>query len=324
MNTQKTIFCSGAGGFIGQYLAKKLLEKGYAVHGLYTETETDKVVEGVIPHKGNLKEYEEMGQIVQSIDPDYIIHLAAQTEVEKSFYDPISFSETNYCGTVNLIEKSKDLKNLKLFVFASTMETYGDIHSEQKVNSEGKLLRAFDEETEQKPNAPYAVAKLGCEKYLEYAGRAYNFPYTMIRTTNCYGRWDNDFFVTEQIITQMLKNPDEIKLGYKNPYRNFLYIDDLIDLYLVMLEKADTAKGHAFCTGPDNALSMESYAKMIADKLQWKGKIVWDTKPKRAGEVYYLNSSNQKAERLLGWSPQIDLKEGLSRTIKIWKDKLEI
>jgi hypothetical protein len=69
-----------------------------------------------------------------------------------------------------------------------------------------------------------AVAKLAVEKYLEYMHRAVGLPFTAIRQTNSYGRRDNDFFVTEQIITQMLKNPTDCFLGYKTPYRNFIFI----------------------------------------------------------------------------------------------------
>ena len=305
----KRVFITGVNGFIGGYLAERLIKEGYEVHGLTVEGRTK--TEGVIPHKGNLLKYNRIGKILRKVDPHYIIHLAAKTEVEKSFYDPIEFSEVNYAGTVNLIEKSKNLKNLKLFVFASTMETYG---WQPKEN-----WKPFDEETRQYPNAPYAVAKIGCEYYLEYAGRAYNFPYTILRQTNTYGRWDNDFFVVEQFITQMLDNPEKVNFGYKEPYRNFLFIDDLIDLYVVLLSKVDEAKFNIFCTGPDNALTIGALAEKIAEKLNWKGKISWDQKPERVGEIYYLNSTNKKAQDVLGWVHKVELDDGLDKTIKLWK-----
>ncbi len=320
MNKEK-VFITGANSFIGGYLSDKLISSGFEVHGLIHDGETKN--KEVITHKGDLMDFDGIGKILQDIScVDYVIHLAARTEVEKSFYDPIEFSQVNYVGTINLIEKVRSMPCfLKNFIFASTMETYGAVYSKADIIIGDKQLQPFDEETPQKPNAPYAVAKVGCEKYLEYAGRAYGLPYTILRQTNTYGRWDNDFFVVEQIITQMLKNPKEINLGYKEPYRNFLFIDDLIDLYLKVIYNYDKAKGNVFCTGPDNAITIGDLAEIIAEKLKWKGEINWDMKPKRAGEIYYLNSTSAKAKKILGWAPQIELSEGLDNTIKIWREK---
>lgn len=289
------ILLTGGTGFIGGYLKDRLKDDFE-----------------IVDLKNDLKNYEQIGKELITVNPDIIIHLAARTEVEKSFYDPIDFSVINYCGTVNLIEKAKDLSNLKLFLFSSTMETYG---------WQPKPWKAFDEETIQHPNAPYAVAKLGCEKYLEYAGRAYNFPYTILRQTNTYGRWDNDFFVVEQIITQMLKNKDGVKLGYKEPYRNFLFIDDLIDLYEVIVNNPTKGLGEIFCVGPENALTIGALTYIIAKKLNWNGRVLWDTKPKRPGEIYYLNSTNKKVTRILGWQPKTNLSDGLDKTIEMWRNK---
>jgi len=287
------ILLTGGSGFLGGYLKDRLKDHE------------------VVDLAYDLLEYGYVKKQVSDVKPDMVIHLAARTEVEKSFYDPISFSEINYCGTVNLIEACRDLPNLKLFLFASTMETYG---------WQPKPWTPFTEETIQHANAPYAVAKVGCEKYLEYAGRAYNLPYCILRQTNTYGRHDNDFFVVEQIITQMLKG-NVVKLGYKDPWRNFLFIDDLMDLYLTVINNPDKAKVQTFVCGPNNALTIEDLADKIAKKLNWIGTIEWDKKPKRVGEIYYLNSDPKKAKELLGWEPKVSLDEGLDRTIAMWKNK---
>jgi nucleoside-diphosphate-sugar epimerase len=301
------VLITGLSGFIGGYL-KTRLESKYEIFDLDCD----------------LRDYNAVTSRLQDVNPDFIIHLAARTEVEKSFYEQITFSEVNYVGTVNLVESARDLPNLKLFVFSSTMETYG-WQPDSDLIRDGKefVLPVFDENTRQHPNAPYAVAKVGCELYLEYAKRAYNFPFTAFRQTNTYGRWDNDFFVIEQIISQMLKNPTEINLGYGTPYRNFLWIDDLINLYETVLDNPTKAQGEIFCTGPDNAITIESLVDKIANKIGWTGKVNWHTKPKRHGEIYVLNSTHAKAEQLLGWRPTVDLEEGLDRTIEIWRQKIQ-
>ena len=301
------IFITGADGFIGSHMTKRLESE----HEIFT-----------LEH--DLRDHVAVKNQLKRVDPDLIIHLAARTEVEQSFYEQITFSEINYVGTVNLIESCRELTNLKNFVFASTMEVYGwqpisDLIRDGK--EEGII--AFNEATPPNPNAPYAVAKYGCEKYLEYAHRSYGLPFTAIRQTNAYGRKDNDFFVTEQIITQMLKNPKEINLGYGEPYRNFIYIDDLLDAWETVITNPEKCAGEIFCIGPDNAIKIKDYVKLIADKLDWEGHVNWNTKPKRPGEIYLLNSTNHKITTRLGWFPKVELSEGLDKTISVWKNIIE-
>tara|TARA_A100001011_G_C14309401_1_gene844814 strand:+ start:1054 stop:1977 length:924 start_codon:yes stop_codon:yes gene_type:complete len=302
----KKILITGSSGFIGKMLLHRLGKKNYEL----LELESD------------LVNFEDVKSEIETKNPNIIIHLAAKTEVEKSFYYPTNFSQVNYSGTVNLIECSKSLKNLDNFIFSSTMETYGfqPISDEIKKLGYCKEHKPFNEQTEQNPNAPYAIAKLGCEYYLKYAGRAYNFPYTILRQTNTYGRSDNDFFVVEQIIIQMLKS-NVCKLGYKTPYRNFIYIDDLLDLYEVVINNTKQSSKKIFCIGPDNALRIDELADMIKNKLNWNGEIIWDTKPARPGEIYYLNSTNEYVTKTLGWKPKTDLNTGLDKTINALKQR---
>jgi nucleoside-diphosphate-sugar epimerase len=229
-------------------------------------------------------------------------------------------------GTVNLIESAAKLKNLKNFVFASTMEVYGWQPISDVIKAQGYLegtIPAFDETTNPNPNAPYAVAKLACEKYLEYAHRSLGLPFCAIRQTNTYGRKENDFFVIEQIITQMLRNSSAARLGYGTPYRNFLYIDDLLDLWSTIIENPEkTNGGHIFTIGPNNPIQISALADKIADKLGWKGNIFWNTKPERPGEIYLLNSDHKLVTELTGWVPKVDLDTGLDLTIAHWKKQL--
>jgi UDP-glucose 4-epimerase len=182
-------------------------------------------------------------------------------------------------------------------------------------------IPAFDETTPPNPNAPYAVAKYGCEKYLEYAHRSYGLPFTAIRQTNAYGRHDNNFFVTEQIITQMLNNPEQINLGYGEPYRNFIFIEDLLDAWQTVIENPDKCNGDIFCIGPNNPIKIRDYVNLIAEKLNWTGTVKWNTKPVRHGEIYLLNSTPAKITEKLGWAPKVSLSEGVDRTIEMWKNK---
>jgi nucleoside-diphosphate-sugar epimerase len=302
------ILLTGSSGFIGQALSPKLNNLG-ELHHLTSD----------------LLDYNAVQQEVAAVEPDIIVHLAARTEVEKSFYEQITFSEVNYVGTVNLIESAVKLKNKPYFVFASTMEVYGwQPISDLIQNNQTPSLIAFDELTTPNPNAPYAVAKLACEKYIEYAQRAHNLEYAIIRQTNAYGRHDNDFFVTEQIISQMLKNPDECNLGYSKPYRNFIHIDDLLGAWETVITNKDKCKNNTFTLGPDYPVTIKQHAENIAKLLGWKGNINWNTKPKRHGEIYLLNSNSNKLTSLTGWTPKISYTEGLIKTIAVWKKNFNI
>ena len=162
------------------------------------------------------------------------------------------------------------------------MEAYGWQPVSDLVLEYGTLnpaeVFAFDK-TPQNPNAPYAVAKVAVERYLEYAGRSYGLPWCAMRTTNCYGRWDNTFFVTESIISQMVSK-DEINLGYSEPYRNFIHIDDLSYLYKRLIDAPYAAKQlGCFTIGPNNPIKMCDYAELIApkNKFHWKDKLEYKT-----------------------------------------------
>ena len=226
------IFITGHDGFIGSHMVERLKND----HEL-----------GFLEY--DLRDHAQVKAQLHDFNPEVIVHLAARTEVEDSFYEQIVFSEVNYVGTVNLIEAASSLPNLKNFVFASTMEVYGwqpisDVIRDG--NDVPEDIFAFTEDTQPNPNAPYAVAKYGCEKYLEYANRSLGLPFTAIRQTNAYGRKDNNFFVTEQIIWQMLDNPEEVFLGYGKPYRNFIFIEDLLDAWEAVIRNPEKCAGEIF------------------------------------------------------------------------------
>ena len=135
------IFITGHQGFIGSHLIERLQEHEISLL------------------QSDLRDHQAVQDELVKADPEVIVHLAARTEVEQSFYEQVTFSEVNYVGTVNLIESARKLTNFKNFVFASTMEVYGwqpisDIIKEGK--EEGII--AFDETTQ--PNSKVWMRKV--------------------------------------------------------------------------------------------------------------------------------------------------------------------
>jgi len=313
------ILVTGISGFIGSYLAERLIEEGHDVGGLLRHSNrlnypsVQRLLGKANMYYGSLTDYTAVRWAVSDFKPEAVCHLGAITPVAYSFGHPQEVTEINYLGTVNLVEAvMAECPQLKMLIFASSMETYGFQEKRE----------AFVETDESRPACPYAVAKVASEKYLQYLHYAYKFPAVMLRQTNCYGRRENDYFVVEAITTQMLK-ANEIRLGDPRPWRNFLYIDDMLDLYVTLLNSEDEKIfGEAFNTGPDNALSIEDLAAKIAGILNWDGKIHWNTRPRRPGEIFYLNSSNEKAKRMVGWEPRVDLEAGLTKTADIWREML--
>lgn len=302
------IFLTGRDGFIGAKLISALQTQGHDVYAM----------------QNDLLDFHLVEQEILQASPDIVVHLAARTEVENSFYEQISFSSVNYVGTVNLIESACKLPKLPYFLFASTMEVYGWQPVSDKVRSGGQPCESdvFDESTVPHPNAPYSLAKLACEKYLEYANRVHGLDYCILRQTNAYGRTENNFFVTEQIIWQMLNNAREINLGYETPYRNFIYIDDVISAWTAVIENKNQCKNQLFTMGPSCAIKIKDHANNIANVIGWNGKINWNTRPIRPGEIYYLCSHHQRLTAATGWWPKVSYEDGLNLTVSAWRHKL--
>lgn len=295
------ILITGASGFIG----KAVVEAFTAEHEIVELHERQG--HGLI---ADLRDPDAVNRAVREALPDAVIHLAAKTQVAWSFEDYSDVSRVNYDGTVHLAEAVSRFAPAAHFLFASTMETYG---------RQPQPWEPFTEETPQHPCAPYAVAKVGAERYIEYLAETRGLKFTILRQTNTYGRTEDEFFVVERIISQMLRGK-QIRLGSPEPWRNFLHIDDLISLYRrVLFEKPREAQGEIFVTGPRNAIQIPELVELIGSLMGWDGEVEWGTAAPRPGEVWYLNSDPAKAYALLDWQPQISLEEGLQRTIEAWR-----
>ena len=212
-------------------------------------------------------------------------------------------------GTVNLAHTSLENPNLEKFIFAGTSEEYGN--QDNFPTPETAPLR---------PNQPYAISKVASDNYLRYLELAYDFPVCVVRPFNTYGRTDNFQFVTERIITQMLKNPKEITLGNPKPIRDLLYIDDHVDGYMKVVESKVFPPCVNLCTGIGTSIG--ELAEMIKELLDWKGEVVWNTTFQRPTEIWTLVGDNSLARETLGWSPEYSLEEGLSLTIEKIRSKL--
>lgn len=314
------VFITGLTGFIPSHIAKELVKRGHEVSGLIRHSSNRPSVlndleNGKVKiYRGNLLDYHGLINILMDAQPDVVCHLGAITPVSYSFGHPVEVNEVNFIGTMKLVEAIKQVVHLKKFIFSSSMEVYGWQPKREP----------FTEDLEPHPLAPYAVSKYAAEKWLELQARVYNFPAISFRQTNAYGRKHNDYFVVEAFVTKILKaQRGFVDLGRKEPVRNFIYIDDLVDLWVKAIEmdqvKFEEQKGKVFNTGPANGITIEELYEMIAGKLGWQGRPNWNAVEMRAGEVFYLNSSGKRAQNAFSWNPQTPLYKGLDKVIDYWR-----
>ena len=306
------ILLTGATGFIGSELAPKLIREGYEVHTLerYITGRYSLDKEAMV-HYANLEDRTATCEVVRKAQPDYVIHLAALSPVSYSYEHYNEVSNVNYLGSVNLAEACRSQGNIKAFITAGTSEMYGmELKDKSKKLTENNMLV---------PNSPYAVAKTAFSMYLKYMDMAYNFPYIEMRPFNTYGRKNNTHFFIERTITQMLEGM-EVSLGDKTTIRDWLYVDDHVEGYLKAL-KSPKAIGQSInlCTGV--GYTTEETANRIAQMLNFKGEIRWNSSQARPLDARILIGDNKKAIELLGWYPKYNLMEGLNKTIEYWKDK---
>jgi GDP-mannose 4,6-dehydratase len=304
------VLVTGASGFIGGQVAPMLVEQGYDTYA-FERYVTGRYVLGsarkVKTLFGDLRDNTAVRKAVREINPDYVLHIAAISPVAYSYDHPQEVVDTNLMGTINLAEAClQEVPSFKQFLFASTSETYGD----------GPVPRK--EDTPQRPNSPYAVSKAAAEKYLLYMKDAYNFPITILRNFNTYGRRDNTHFVVERTIIQMLAKQSVVRLGDPTPIRDLMYVDDHARSYITCLGNEHAIGGvFNFCTG--RGITIKNLVEMIAEITEYQGEIVWDTIPRRPLDIKELIGDYSKAKQSLDWSPKYSLREGLKTTVEHWR-----
>lgn len=303
------VLVTGGSGFIGSHLIPELVKLGYDVYSLERYVTGRYVLGGRRVVKtvfGDLRDDFHIRNVICRIQPDAVVHLASISPVSYSYDHPNEVLETNFLGTVNLAESClREAPHFKHFLFAGTSEEYGD-----------QKDMPLKENTELRPTSPYAVSKVAADKYLQYMRDAYNFPVTILRNFNTYGRKENTHFVVERIIVQMLKGK-RVMLGDPKPVRDLLCVDDHVNSYVTCLGN-DKAVGEVFnfCTG--HGISIARLVECVKKLTNFKGEVVWNTIPERPLDPATLIGDYSKAKRLLGWKPHFTLEEGLKLTVKFW------
>ena len=317
------VVITGITGFIGSHLAKKLVEVGYSVYGL-TRPSSRRTLErirnltnDIVLITADITDFMSISNALATADPDFICHVAALTPVRLSFERPFDYEKANFLGTMNVAHAMMELPDYKKrkMIAASTAEVYG-VQTYKKPLAEDTPLR---------PSSPYAVSKVAADKYLQMAARVYDLNVVVLRPSNTYGRKFDKSFMVEYLITTML-NKEKVYVGAPESIREYMYVDDHVNAYLLAMEKG--VGGQVYNIGTGKGVTNKVLTEKIAKKLDYDlSRIVFGAYPPGypmrpvISDQPFIILDSTRAQRELGWRPQVSLNEGLDRATKHWKER---
>ena len=301
-------FVSGADGFIGSHLCEALRDAGHEVTGLALYNSFDTYgwldeVEGVEKVRGDIRDAEQMRRLIKGHDT--VFHLAALISVPDSYLRPRSYIDTNVMGTLNILEAARDAGSK--VIHTSTSEVYGTAQ-----------YTPMDEGHPINPQSPYAASKVAADALVKAYHLSYDLPCVILRPFNTYGPRQSERAVVATIIRQALDPMCEaVELGNLEAKRDLTYVTNTVAAFLKASELTGT-----YNVGMGKTVSVGVLATRImriVGQQKRISKILERIRPD-SSEVEYLNSETCKL-RVAGWQPDVDLEEGLERTIDWWRKR---
>ncbi|MDA0758358.1 MAG: dTDP-glucose 4,6-dehydratase [Bacteroidetes bacterium] len=320
----KNILITGGAGFIGSHLVKFFVENypKYTIINLDSLTyagNLDNLKE--IENKSNYKFIREdicnltaIKEILEKEKINSIIHLAAESHVDRSITDPFSFAKTNVLGTLSLLEAAKnywnsDFKN-KLFYHVSTDEVYGSLGSEG----------LFTEKTAYDPHSPYSASKASSDHFVRAFHDTYNLPIVISNCSNNYGPNQYPEKLIPLFINNIINNIPIPIYGNGENIRDWLYVEDHVSAIDLIFHNSKIGK--TYNIGGNNEITNNQIADILIKKLDEKLK---RTKGESLNLIKYIedrlghdkryaiDSSKIKSE--LNWSPKHNFEKGIDKTI---------
>jgi UDP-glucose 4-epimerase len=306
------ILVTGGAGFIGSHTVDALVAT--AAHDIsiidnLSAGKRERLNQGARFHQADIRDAGEVGRVIASERPEVIIHFAAQMDVRRSVADPAFDAQVNVVGFLNLIEAARQ-HGLRRVVFSSTG---GAIYGEQD-------FFPADESHLCRPVSPYGVAKLATESYLYFYQAQYGIDYAAMRYANVYGpRQDphGEAGVVAIFCGRLLENKPVIIFGDGEQTRDYVYVGDVV--------RANVAALTAAVTGPINiGTGIETSVNQLYGTLAAVANSDRPATyaPARPGEQSRSAIAAGRAERELGWRPQVPLEEGLRRTYEFFKQRV--
>lgn len=306
----RRVLVTGADGFIGSHLVEALVRAGTSVRAfvLYNSFNSwgwlDHCAPDVTGHfevfAGDVRDPH--GVRLAMRDCDAVLHLAALIAIPYSYHSPDTYVDTNIKGTLNVLQAARDL-SVGRVVHTSTSEVYGTARTVP-----------ITEEHPLQGQSPYSATKIGADQIALSFHASFETPVVIIRPFNTYGPRQSARAVIPSVITQVASGRRPIRLGAVHPTRDFSFVTDTVAGFLAALE-ADRVVGEVINLGSGFEISIGETAQAIAEVMGATIEIALDEQRLRPekSEVERLCASNEKARRLLAWSPQFAGRDGFTR-----------
>ena len=306
---------TGGAGFIGSNIVEALCARGEAVtvlddfstgkrHNIEHLMDKMTLVGGSITDPGACRE--------AAAGADYVLHEAALPSVPRSVEDPQTTHEVNVTGTVNMLVAARDA-GVRRFVFAASSAAYGDLPTLPKL-----------EDMDTNPLSPYAVQKLASEMYCRLFYTLYGLETISLRYFNVFGpRQDPKSqyaAVVPAFITMFLRGEAPTIDGDGEQSRDFTYVANVIHANLLACVAPKEAVGEVYNIACGEQISVNTLANTIREVVG--AKVEAKHGPARAGDVKHSRAGIDKAQRLLGFEPQIGFREGLEHVIAFYREAM--
>lgn len=297
------VLVTGASGFVGANLVRRLLGDGHDVNLILRPKHAGwrlAELESVAKHIVDLADADGVARTVQAVRPDWIFHLAAHG----AYSSQTDFSEmiqTNLIGTVNLVEACVKT-GFEAFVNTGSSSEYG-------------FKDHAPPETElPEPNSHYAVTKASATLYSRYAAQKHNVRLRTLRLYSVFGPWEEPTRLISTLIAFGLRGRLP-PLADPKVARDYVYVDDVCDAYVLAATLSDADPGGIFNIGTAIQSTLDQVVEIARDLMAVKDRPRWASMPNRQWDTQTWVANNGRAVRELGWTPRHTLREGLAETI---------
>lgn len=310
----KTVFVTGADGFIGSHLVELLVASGARVRAMtYYNSWNEKgwlrdvpaqTISDIELFAGDIRDAERVRQGVRGCD--YVFHLSSLIAIPYSYDAPRSYVETNVIGALNLLQACRESDALTRLVHVSTSEVYGS--AKQVPIPETHPLVG---------QSPYSASKIAADKMAESYQLSFDLPVVIARPFNTFGPRQTARAVIPTIASQLVAGRTSLKLGALSPTRDFNFVTDTA-AGMLALALCRGAEGEVVNIGSGEEWSITHTVELLCEIVGRQVDVISDEariRPEKS-EVDRLLADNRKILALTGWRSQVPFREGLARTVE--------